>query len=66
MTERKYDPKRGEVNRALNGQLNRFMRVRRERGDSFDDIAFAIRTQTGVPVTKQTVSEWWSRLVEVG
>lgn len=61
MIERwKYD----EANAKLKGKLDKQIADRRERGDSYTDIAWWIATTTDVRVTGASVRLWYLRLVK--
>ena len=49
---------REAADRTLDGNLAAWIAGRRERGDSYNEIAFALRTEHGVAVTGETVRVW--------
>lgn len=50
------------ANRAVGGKLAWQIRLRRERGDSYQDIAYWLRSK-GVTVTHETVRDWYLKRV---
>lgn len=46
------------VNKMLSGRLPSQLAMRRDRGDTFLDIAFWLRTVHGIEVSQETVRQW--------
>ena len=53
------------TNQKLRGRLPSQLRMRRERGDSYQDIAFWLRGK-GVKVSHETVRQWYLESLEEG
>ena len=49
------------VNRVVRGRLRTELVKRRERGDSFQAIAFWLRSIHGIEVSHETVRQWYLR-----
>lgn len=49
---------RDAADRILNGALAGWIAVRRDQGDSYNEIAFTLRTEHGIAVTGETVRVW--------
>ncbi len=43
----------------LGGRLTEYVTERRQRGDSWRRISLALRDDTGIDVTHQTLSNWY-------
>lgn len=49
---------REALDRILAGNLDKWIAERRTAGDSYNEIAFALRTEHGVSVTGEAVRVW--------
>lgn len=49
---------REAADRILDGGTAAWIAVRRERGDSYNEIAFSLRTEHGIAVTGEAVRLW--------
>lgn len=52
------------TDRLLDGKLDTYLAERREKGDSYNEIAFTLRTDHGVSVTGETVRAWFLAAAE--